>query len=130
MKIATHPRMKNILILIMTALILSSCSPAPEPKPVPAPVSEPRPAPPARKQVFDQKSSPDSTVITLSFASEPVQLDCGFIRLTGIVEGDNGKSTLLELGGKGFSCIQGEVFEKGYKLAQIKDREVVICSEK
>jgi len=121
--------MKNILIIIPIILINISCSYMPEQKPVnvqEGPTAEASTIDRQPIYVYGQKS--DLSKIILHFNDDPISISCGYIKLKGIVAGED-PQVLIEVGGKGEILSTGEKLGE-YKIVSISNEEVELCLRK
>jgi hypothetical protein len=116
--------MRNTFLLFLFAVaacLLTSCAPQSE-KAAPITEETEEMTAPSREAVFiyDQKKSlPDK--LNLGFASEPILLPSGYLRLVGVVSGGR-PIACLEIGGRGLAVGEGESLD-AYKVRSIsRDR--------
>jgi len=83
---------------------------------------------PARKALYVYGQNTNTRQITIFYGGDPIPLACGYVKLVGAVRGE-GSLALLEIGGKG-SCFALGDKVGDYRIAEISEKEVKLCSEK
>ena len=116
------------LIFIFIITLLTACS-NPEPKDVKeirTEVATVEAVEITREAVFTYGNNQGlQKRISLRFASEPVPINEGYIRLVGIISGKN-PIACIEISGKGCLVTVGEEIDQ-YIVNSIKKKEVVLC---
>ena len=121
--------MKNILIIIPLMLINISCSYMPEQKPVNVQESAtPEASTNDRKPIYVYGQKSDLSRITLHFTDDPISISRGYIKLKGIISGEDPQA-LIEVGGKGEILSTGEKLGE-YQIVSISNEEVELCLRK
>ncbi|NQU18234.1 MAG: hypothetical protein HQ564_09260 [Candidatus Saganbacteria bacterium] len=120
----------RIGLIFILSLVLSSCSnqsPS-EPVIVDPQVTTSEVQTTSREAVFTYGENSQAKNISLSFSAEPVQINEGYIRLVGIIAGNN-PLACIEIGGKGRVVGLGELVEQ-YVVSKISKKEVLLCLKK
>lgn len=115
-------------MVLFTALFLSSCSfneaPAKSDEGQETPTVEA--SAPERQALYVYGQKINAREITLQYGGEPLPLSCGYVRLVGVVSGDEAAVALLEIGGRGAACLMGNRVGE-YKVVSISEKEVKLC---
>lgn len=117
--------MKQLLVffLIVCGLFLSSCAEKPAPE---APqINIPEPTSEVKSQILFKAD--ENRVLSVKLNSQPIETSLGFVRLAGVIVGDE-LSAIVEMNGVGSIVKAGDSIQN-YRVSSISAQGVVLCKK-
>lgn len=114
--------MKQLLFLIACGLFLSSCTEKPKVK---TEASLPTISEEAKSELLFKAN--ENKILNVKLNSQPIETSLGFVRLAGIIIGDE-LSAIIEINGIGSIVKAGDSIQN-YRVSSISSQGLVLCKK-
>lgn len=120
--------MKKLFLLLLIPFLCSCSQKAKEELVIEPQIATLEAVPAGREAVFTYGEVSQDKTIRLTFSSEPSPLREGYVKLVGVIAGDN-PLACLEVSGRGMVVGCGESVD-AYVVSKINNEEVLLCLKK